>query len=165
VFCKHNSSVEAKLNVLKLEDAIKTSGFKDQKQKAVVNIMYTAYKVKSTISNTLKEFSLTPEQYNVMRILKGKHPEQMCVKDIAQRLIERSSNVPRILDRLEAKKLIQRSQSLVDKRETAVNLSNAGIDLLEIANVALEKTNNGMSLLSELEIQQLNELLDRYLKD
>lgn len=157
--------IAIKIKDLKVEEAIKTSGFKNQKQKAAVNIMYTAYQVKSTISNTLKDYALTPEQYNVLRILKGKHPEQMCVKDIAQRLIERSSNVPRILDRLEIKKLVKRAQSGSDKRETVITLSQAGINLLEVATVALEKTNNELSALSDEEILQLNELLDRYLKD
>jgi DNA-binding MarR family transcriptional regulator len=153
------------MNDLKLEEAIQTNGFKDQKQKAVVNIMYNAYKVKSTLSDTLKEYALTPEQYNVLRILKGRYPIEMCVKDIAQRLIERSSNVPRILDRLEIKKLIKRAQSIADKRETEISLSQAGLTLLEAANVEIETTYNKISGLNDEELQKLNDLLDKYMKD
>jgi DNA-binding MarR family transcriptional regulator len=150
---------------LKLEEAIQSSGFKNEKQKAVVNIMYTAYRVKTSISQALKDYGLTPEQYNVLRILKGKYPDQMCVKDIAQRLIERSSNVPRIIDRLEVKKLVKRSQSGADKRETVIILAQAGINMLEAVNPALEKLNAGISDMSEEEVKQLNNLLDRYLKE
>jgi len=150
---------------LKLEKAIQSSGFKNEKQKAVVNIMYTAYQVKTRISKSLKDYGLTPEQYNVLRILKGKYPEQICVKDIAQRMIERSSNVPRIIDRLEVKKLVKRSQSGADRRETVIILSQAGINLLDAVNPALEKSHEQISEMSDADVKQLNDLLDRYLKE
>lgn len=149
---------------LKLETAIQSSGFKNEKQKAVVNIMYTAYQVKIRISKVLKDYGLTPEQYNVLRILKGKYPDQMCVKDIAERMIERSSNVPRIIDRLEIKKLVKRAQSGADRRETVILLAHAGINLLDAVNPALETTHNQVSDMEETEVKQLNDLLDRYLK-
>lgn len=150
---------------MNVEKAIQTSGFKNESVKAVVNIMYTAYEVKSRISKVLKDFGLTPEQYNVLRILKGKYPDQMCVRDIAQRLIERSSNVPRIVDRLEVKKLVKRSQSGSDRRETVIILSQAGINLLEMVGPVLEASQDKITDLSEDEIRELNNLLDRYLKD
>ena len=150
---------------MKLEEAIQSSGFKNEKQKAVVNIMYTAYQVKSRISKVLKDYGLTPEQYNVLRILKGKYPEQMCVKDIAQRMIEHSSNVPRIIDRLESKKFVRRTQSVTDRRETVILLAQAGINILDTVNPQLDKWNNQISEMTEEEIKQLNDLLDRYLKE
>ena len=150
---------------MKLEEAIQSSGFKNEKQKAVVNIMYTAYQVKSRISKVLKDYGLTPEQYNVLRILKGKYPEQMCVKDIAQRMIEHSSNVPRIIDRLESKKFVRRTQSGTDRRETVILLAQAGINILDTVNPQLDKWNNQISEMTEEEIKQLNDLLDRYLKE
>ena len=146
---------------MKLEQAIQTQGFKSEKQKAVVNLMYTAYIVKTEISNALKAYGLTPEQYNVLRILKGKYPEQMCVRDIAGRLIERSSNVPRIIDRLEVKKLVKRNTSASDKRETVIILTQAGINMLDSANPAIEKAHNSSKLSNE-EFIQLNALLDRF---
>jgi DNA-binding MarR family transcriptional regulator len=150
---------------MNVQEAIKTSGFKNEKQKAAINIMYTAYEVKSRISRVLKDYGITPEQYNVLRILKGKYPDQMCVKDVAQRMIERSSNVPRIVDRLEAKKLVKRSQSGSDRRETVMVLTQAGIDLLESLNPVLEASHENISTMNETELGQLNSLLDRYLKD
>lgn len=126
--------------------------------------MYTAYLVKSAVSDALKAYGLTPEQYNVLRILKGKFPEQMCVKDIAGRLIERSSNVPRIIDRLELKKLVKRSTSPVDKRETVITLTQAGVHMLETTNTVVENTNAGICGLNDEELEQLNDLLDRFRK-
>ena len=149
---------------MNVQEAIQTSGFKNEKQKAAINIMYTAYEVKSRISRVLKDYGLTPEQYNVLRILKGKHPDKMCVRDIAQRLIERSSNVPRIIDRLETKKLVMRASGN-DRRETVMVLTQAGINLLNTVSPVLESSHALVSGLNEEESKQLNSLLDRYLKD
>lgn len=154
-----------KAAILKLEQAIKSSGFRSEREKAVLNIMYTAYRVKTVISRVLKDYGLTPEQYNVLRILKGKYPEQMCVRDIAQRLVERSSNVPRIIDRLEVKKLVKRTQSDNDRRETVIILAQAGINLLESVSPVLGASMNEITLVSEGEAKQLNLLLDGFLKE
>ena len=108
---------------VKLEDAIQSTKFKNPQQKATLNCLYTAWWLRSVLSKELKIFDLTHEQYNVLRILKGKHPEQMCVKDIAGRMMEKSSNVPRIVDRLVAKKWVKRSTSAFDKRETVITLT------------------------------------------
>jgi DNA-binding MarR family transcriptional regulator len=89
----------------------------------------------------------------------------MCVKDVAQRMIERSSNVPRIVDRLELKKLVKRSQSGNDRRETVMVLTQAGINLLDAVSPVLETSHDKISTMSESELGQLNSLLDRYLKD
>ena len=115
---------------MKLEEAIKSNKFKNEVHKAGLNILYTAWWLKTIMSRDLKEFGLTHEQYNVLRILKGKHPEQMCVRDIACRMIEKSSNVPRIIDRLELKKLVKRANSAIDKRETVISLTQSGITIL-----------------------------------
>ncbi|MEL4474610.1 winged helix DNA-binding protein, partial [Shewanella algae] len=78
-------------------------------------------------------------------ILKGKHPEKMCVKDIGCRMIEKSSNVPRIIDRLALKKLVKRSDSEFDKRETVITLTQSGI-------AVLEATSNKVNSLLENEV-------------
>lgn len=116
--------------MVKLEEAIKSEKFESPTHKAMLNVLYCAWWLKTIISSQLKPFGITHEQYNVLRILKGKHPLQMCVRDIGCRMIEKSSNVPRIIDRLEAKKLAARSVSLVDKRETNITITNAGLGLL-----------------------------------
>lgn len=148
-----------------LQEAIKSSGFKSEHQKAALNIMYVAYRVKTFISQHLKQFDLTPEQYNVLRILKGKYPDEMCVKDIADRLIERSSNVPRIIDRLVIKKLVRRIQSGSDRRETIIQITQAGINLLIAADPTVDDANKDLTEMNNTDLKTLNELLDRYLKD
>ncbi len=146
---------------MKLEDAIQTHNFSSEKQKAVLNLMYTTYILKTRIATLLKEFDLTMEQYNVLRILKGKHPQCMCVKDIAGRMIERSSNVPRIADRLVAKKLIKRYQSKDDKRHTSLLLTDKALDVLQKSSDQLNELHHFNIKISEQEAAQLNELLEK----
>ncbi|MGN6568351.1 MAG: MarR family winged helix-turn-helix transcriptional regulator [Flavipsychrobacter sp.] len=149
---------------MKLEDAIKSSKFSDMRHKATLNLMYTTYWLKTHLSSALKEHDLTPEQYNVMRILKGKHPEQMCVRDIGSRMIEKSSNVPRIIDRLVAKKLVKRSTSKEDKRETLVTLTDKGIEKLLEANKTNERMSAEILGITNEEAGTLNELLEKLRK-
>lgn len=146
---------------MKLEEAIKSSRFVSEKQKAAINVLYTGYWLRSGYSTNLKQEDLTLEQYNVLRILKGKHPEQMCVKDIAGRTIEKSSNVPRILDRLVIKKLAKRSPSKEDKRETLVSLTEKGLATLERANALTWQVTDGITALNEEEAKTLNDLLEK----
>jgi len=118
--------------IVKLENAIQSNKFKSEVQKAGLNILYTAWWLKTLSCKELKEFGLTHEQYNVLRILKGKHPNQMCVKDIAGRMIEKNSNVPRIIDRLVVKKLVKRTQGEHDGRQTVMALTQAGLSVFRI---------------------------------
>jgi len=148
-----------------LEEAIKTSGFQSQRHKAAVNLMFTAYQLKSRIAQVLKNYALTPEQYNVLRILKGSHPSPLCVRDIACRMIERNSNVPRIADRLELKKLVKRTISPEDRRETLMQITPAGLNLLEIANKVIESTQDEIVAISESQAAELNQLLELMLKE
>lgn len=147
--------------VVKLEQAIKSTKFKSEVQKAGLNILYTAWWLKTVMSKELKEFGLTHEQYNVLRILKGKYPEQMCVRDIAQRMIEKNSNVPRIIDRLEIKKMVKRSTSALDKRETVITLTQSGITILEATTVVVNRVSDAHISLDECEAVSLNQLLEK----
>jgi DNA-binding MarR family transcriptional regulator len=146
---------------MKLEDAIKSTRFSSELHKATLNLMYTTYWMKTNFSAVHKEIGITMEQFNVLRILKGKHPEQMCVRDIGSRMIEKNSNVPRIIDRLLAKKLVKRNTSKEDKRETLISLTDKGIQTLEQANKKLEETNTAILGLNESEAKTLNELLEK----
>lgn len=134
----------------------------DNKHKAGLNILYTAWWLKTIMSKELKEYGLTHEQYNVLRILKGKHPESLCVKDIASRLIEKSSNVPRIIDRLENKKLVTRTISPADKRETLIGLTKSGIGVLEASTGKINRLFENVLTLENKEAGILNDLLEKF---
>ena len=145
---------------MKLEEAIKSNKFRNEVHKAGLNILYTAWWLKTMMSKELKEYGLTHEQYNVLRILKGKHPEQICVKEIACRMIEKSSNVPRIIDRLETKKLVKRASSDSDKRETVIVLTSAGINILQHSTERINKLMDKTIVIDEKKAAVLNNILE-----
>ncbi len=146
---------------MKLEEAIKSTKFKGERHKAIVNILYTAYWLRNHFSIALKECNITLEQYNVMRILRGKHPEQMCVKDIGSRIVEKSSNVPRIIDRLVAKNLAVRMPSKEDKRETLVSITDQGLELLLQATSIMDNKRDEILGIDDEAAHEVNELLER----
>ena len=146
---------------MKLEEAIQTNKFKSEVHKASINLLYSAWWIKTILTKELKEYGLTHEQYNVLRILKGKHPESLCVKDIAGRMIEKNSNVPRIIDRLVIKKLVKRGTSAQDRRETNITLTGAGLSILESSTQKVNKTISGQLNLNEEEAEQLNRLVEK----
>lgn len=146
---------------MKLEEAIKTKNFSTQGQKAALNILYSAWWYKSNVANILKPYGLTPEQFNVMRILRGMHPAMVCVKDIGSRMIEKSSNVPRIIDRLEIKKLIQRTRGEEDGRQTMIQLTKSGQVILTEASNEVSLLEKSLIALCEEEAIQLNALLEK----
>jgi len=145
---------------VKLEQAIQSVNFKNETHKAGLNILYTAWWLKTLMSKELKSFGLTHEQYNVLRILKGKSPEEMCVKDIACRMIEKSSNVPRIIDRLVIKKLVRRSNDANDKRHTVMSLTEAGLNILELSTQKINQVFEKTILMNEASAAELNSLLE-----
>ena len=146
---------------MKLENAIKSNKFKSETQKATLNVLYTAWWLKTISNHQMKTYNLTPEQYNVLRILKGKHPEKMCVKDIASRMIEKSSNVPRIVDRLDIKQLIERTQGEIDGRQTVINLTEKGINTLAKATQKLNDIMDKKIVMTDADAMILNDLLEK----
>ncbi len=146
---------------MKLEEAIKSNRFTDERHKATIDMLYTAYWLKTSFSAVFKTQGLTMEQHNVLRILRGSHPGEMCVKDIASRIVERNSNVPRIIDRLVIKKLVKRTTSKEDKRETLVSLTDKGISVIDIARQVVDEIMEDIVKISDEEAKTLNDILEK----
>lgn len=146
---------------MKLEDEIKTNKFQGEVHKAHLNILVSAAWLRTRIIASLKPFGLTAEQYNVLRILRGQTPQGIRVKDITRRMLERNSNTTRIIDRLEAKGLVQRLASERDRRERAIILTKEGFEMLSDIDKHWEKHSPHHSVLEEEEARILNELLDK----
>jgi DNA-binding MarR family transcriptional regulator len=145
---------------MRIEDVLKTNKFRDERHKVVLNMLYTSYWIKDQMSALLKEFDITSEQFNVLRILRGSLPKYLCVKDIAERLIEKNSNVTRILERLQRKALIERLPSEHDKRENVTVITEKGLRLLEILDIQMQNVENELVNISNEEAILLNQLLD-----
>jgi DNA-binding MarR family transcriptional regulator len=146
---------------MRLEDELKSKGFASEQTKAVINVMFTASFLHAKISAVLRPFGLSHEQFNVLRILKGQYPNSVAQKDILHRMVDRSSNLTRILLKLKEKELVVVERSSCDKREYEISLSGMALDLLEKLDIVLKQQSSLSELLSTSEAFHLNALLDK----
>ena len=137
------------------------SSFINERVKANLNVLYTANWIYNKMSANLKPFGLTHEQFHVLRILRGKHPDCMSQKDILKRMIAPNSNVTLIVRKLVRKGLIKVEQSARDKREYEINITPDGLLKLKELDGYIESQKNNFSSLSESEAFHLNALLDK----
>ncbi len=137
------------------------SSFINERVKANLNVLFTANWIYNKMSANLKQFDLTHEQFNVLRILRGKHPDFMNQKDILARMIAPNSNLTLIIKKLIDKNLIQVNQSAEDKRAYEINLTDDGLLKLKELDEFISSNKESFSPLSESEAFHLNALLDK----
>jgi DNA-binding MarR family transcriptional regulator len=146
---------------MRLEDEINIQCFQSEEAKAKMNVMFTASWLHCRISAHLREFGLSHEQFNVLAILRSQHPNIVAQKDILNRMIERNSNLTRILSKLKAKDLVIIERSASDRREYEIKLSASAIPFLDNIHESMTKNACAMHGLSVSESFHLNALLDK----
>ncbi len=146
---------------MQIEDEIKQASFKDEHQKLAVNLIYTQACFDTLFSQALKGYSITPEQFNVLRILKGSYPKPMAVKDVQERMINKMSNTSRLIEKLRSKGFLERIACEYDRRAVDVTLTPLGLEQLETYNKEIEPIYQHYKTLSVEEAKQLNNLLDK----
>lgn len=147
---------------MKLEDEIQqVKGFSSERQKALINIMFTHGWVTDRFRCVMKPFDLTHQQYNVLRILRGSGTAPLSTSCIRHRMIDKMSDASRIVDRLCKKELVVREQSPVDRRLVEVRISDKGLELLDRIDVDKKNLDSLTGNLTESEYAQLNQLLDK----
>lgn len=147
-----------------LEQEIKQKEFKNEYQKALINLLYTRNHLVSRMNDIFKKYQVTRQQYNVLRILRGQYPKPATINLIKDRMLDKMSDASRIVKRLYKKDLIERKQSINDGRVTEVIISNKGLELLQRMNTASEEFEGFFSTLTEEEARTLNSLLDNLRK-
>ncbi len=146
---------------MKLEDEIKqTKPFKSEVQKMLLNIAFTSSWLNGLIAEKLKPFGISPAQFNVLRILKGKYPECYCNQDITHRMVDKSSNATRIVDKLVEKLLASRTEDKTDRRLVNITITQNGIDLLEQIDAVLDASGNPFNNFNPEKAKLINEWLD-----
>jgi DNA-binding MarR family transcriptional regulator len=144
-----------------IEQEIKQSSFQSAQVKANVNVLFTANWLSNKIGAVLKNHNLTGEQFNVLRILRGRHPENMCQKDILRRMIARQSNLTLIIKKLQDKNFISVQRSEVDRREYVIAITNTGLEVLaDIDKLDLKKM-DAINKLTDEDAGLLSDLLDK----
>ena len=134
------------------------SKFENNRVKAMLNIIYTANWITSCQNEFFKDYGISPQQYNILRILKGAE-EALKVQTIKDRMLERSPNATRLMDKLCAKNYIERFPSEEDRRVVKIAITKEGKSLLKSIPKDFNRTliNN----LNEKEAEQLSDLLDK----
>jgi MarR family 2-MHQ and catechol resistance regulon transcriptional repressor len=134
------------------------SKFENKRIKAMLNIIYTANWITSCQNEFFKDYGISPQQYNILRILNGAG-EALNVQTIKDRMLERSPNATRLMDKLCAKSYIERLPSQNDRRVVKIAITKQGKDLLEA--IPKNLNTNLLKNLNEEEAEQLSNLLDK----
>lgn len=144
-----------------IAEDIKQKKFRSEFSKALINLIYTNSWLNQKHVSFFKPFGLTTPQFNILRILRGQHPEPSTVNLLIDRMLDKSSNASRIVDKLEQKGLVIRKQCADDRRAVDVYISDKGLEILSELDKAIEEWESGASRLTEEESATLNTLLDK----
>ena len=145
---------------MRIEDEIK-SKFKNEYHKLLINIHLTSSRIGERLQDKMKTHDLTPTQFNVLRILRGQNEEAVSIGLIKNRMIERNSDVSRIIDRLVKKELIERKENCDDRRQKDVFISKKGLSVLAKIDQMRPNIEEILGHMSTEEVSTLNTLLDK----
>jgi MarR family 2-MHQ and catechol resistance regulon transcriptional repressor len=144
---------------MKIEDLIKTQ-FISSQQKALVNLRYTSNFVGNIQHDFMNEFELTMAQFNILRILRGAK-KAINVNTVKERMIEKSPNTTRLMDKLIEKGLIERTRCSDDRRIVFAHITQAGLDILDEIDAKSQNTTLIPYFLSDNDAEVLSNLLDK----
>ncbi|MFV8328002.1 MarR family winged helix-turn-helix transcriptional regulator [Flavobacterium sp. ZS1P14] len=148
---------------MKIEDEIKSTVALNISKKIILNILYTQNVITDNFNEILKPYDISGEQYNVLRILRGQkgNPANMCL--IQERMLARTSNTTRLVDKLLLKNFVTRNVCPENRRKIEVQITQKGLDILtELDPKVIEHEEFFSKKLNNEELVQLNHLLEKY---
>ena len=128
-------------------------------QKALLNLLFTSNWINNKQQDFFKPFGITLQQFNILRILKGQHPRSISGTAIKGRMLDKNSDISRLLDRLITKGLIEKKTCNKDKRASDVYITNEGLTLL--GKITKAQKDDHVLDLTEREAILLSDLLDK----
>lgn len=146
---------------MRLEEEIHQKKFRNDRQKAMVNLLFTYNWLTRRIKEYLAEYDISLPQYNVMRIIHGAHPQPLTTSVIATRMLDKASDASRIVERLYKKGWVEKKICQSDKRLVDVILTEKGLKLMQQMNDTNDNLDQIMDNLSERDTQIMNDLLDK----
>lgn len=146
---------------MRLEDAVKVNQFRNESQKAIINLYYTNGLVSGQFKNLLKPHGITPQQFNILRILKGQKPNPVRIGIVKERLIDRNADVTRLVERLIKKGLLQRKVCEEDRRQQHLVITDEGEKILSSIEKEVASFEDATKILTEKELAQFNTLMDK----
>jgi len=134
--------------------------FRSRRQEAAIALLRTADEVRRRLASAVEPHGVTLQQYNVLRILRGAHPDPLPTLDIRNRMIERMPGITRFLDQLEGRGLVRRARSAEDRRVVLCWITPAGLDLLAAMDDVVDRADEAsVGRLDEDELTRLIDLL------
>ncbi|HYG37657.1 MAG TPA: MarR family transcriptional regulator [Cytophagales bacterium] len=150
---------------MKLEDEIKQKSFRSEHHKMVLNIYFTNNWLHDSQINIFKSFAITPQQFNLLRILRGQYPTPATINLLVERMLNKMCDASRLVEKLKKKGLVERVQCPEDRRAVNVLISEKGLKLLKEIDPLLDQMYDELSsILTVEEAKQLNNLLDKLRK-
>ncbi len=146
---------------MNIEEEIKQTKFRNVQQKTILNILFTSNWIQNKQKEFFEPYGITGQQYNILRILRGQHPNQISGAEIKNRMLDKNSDVSRLLDRLIGKNLVIKSQCPKDKRASDISISDSGLSLLLKLDAAMDLLDGQLMSLSPEDASQLSSLLDK----
>lgn len=143
------------------KDIHQLRSFRNEYQKAIVNLIFTNNWLNEKIKTFLDKEDITPQQFNILRILRGSFPQPLSTLQIRERMLDKMSDTSRIVDRLVVKELVKKNSCKADKRLVDVLITDKGKKLLEKFDAKSNEMDSLISNLSEAEAKTLNKLLDK----
>lgn len=146
---------------MKLEDEIKQKKFTSEFHKAQVNILFTASWVNSQVIPVMKPYGISSQQFNIMRILRGQHPNPAPLKLLTERMIDKMSNTSRLVEKLVQKKLVERKICKDNRRQIDISLTEKGMDVINKISDDMDKFFKRKQEITPEEAKELNRILDK----
>jgi len=144
-----------------IEKDIQQQKFRNEYQKAVVNLIYTSNWMRERTSGIIEAEGITPQQFNILRILRGSHPMPLSTLQIRERMLDKMSDTSRIVDRLIAKGLVKKYICKKDRRLVDVIIAEKGMKMLERLDKRQDEMDAILGNLTEKEASSLSKLLDK----
>jgi len=145
-----------------IEKELKISKQLPEYKRSLLNLLFTGNWVSDEITSVLKPFDITTQQFNVLRILKGRKGEACSLQTIQERMISKMSNTTRLVDKLIKKNFVKRTQCEENRRKVDIIITEEGLKALEAIGEVVEAAELNMtSQLSNEELKQLNLLLNK----
>jgi len=146
---------------MKIDDEIK-GRFRNEYHRGIINLTYTLNQLNYQFLQLLKKHNVTQQQYNVLKVLRGFRSEApVSIGFIKDRMLDKNSDVSRIVDKLYERGLVTRCEKSTDRRQKDVDISDKGLVLLAAMDECEKKVDTLLSNLTEDEVKQLNTLLDK----
>ena len=144
-----------------IEQDIQQATFRNPHQKAAINLIYTLSWMREKTNTIFEAEDITPQQFNILRILRGSFPQPLSTLQIRERMLEKMSDTSRIVDRLIAKGFVKKLTCKNDRRLVDVIISDKGKKLLERLDERQNEIDGVLANLSEKDANILSDLLDK----